>query len=94
MVLAHEAFRTWSHTALEDRIHVLRALYHRFGQEKENLSQSIAREMGMPIKLAREEVLAGLNYYLWYLDHAEQYLSPEVTFEDQNQMHTLYYEPR
>lgn len=50
--------------------------------------------MGMPIRLARDEVGYGLSYFLWYLDHAEKYLSPEVTFESDTEIHTVYYEPR
>lgn len=50
--------------------------------------------MGMPIRLARDEVQYGLNYFLWYIEHAEQYLSPEVTYESDAEIHTVYYEPR
>mgnify|MGYP000989602993 FL=1 len=48
----------------------------------------------MPIKLARDEVQYGLNYFSWYLDNAEKYLSPENTFESDTEIHTVYYEPK
>jgi acyl-CoA reductase-like NAD-dependent aldehyde dehydrogenase len=50
--------------------------------------------MGMPIRLARDEVQYGLNYFLWYLDNAEKYLTPEVTFESESEVHTVFYEPK
>lgn len=50
--------------------------------------------MGMPIRLARDEVQYGLTYFLWYLDNAEKYLSPEITFENETEIHTVSYEPK
>jgi acyl-CoA reductase-like NAD-dependent aldehyde dehydrogenase len=61
---------------------------------KEAIAQSISTEMGMPIRLARDEVQYWLNYFLWYLDTAEKYLSPEVTFENETEIHTVFYEPK
>lgn len=94
LAIARDAFKSWKTISVEDRVQTLRALYHRFVQEKENLAESISSEMGMPIRLAREEVLTGLTYFLWYLDNAEKYLMPEVTFEDKNQLHMIEYEPK
>ena len=62
--------------------------------EKESLARSVASEMGMPIKTARDDIGYGLTYFLWYLDNAEKYLSPEVTFESDTEIHTVYYEPK
>jgi selenocysteine lyase/cysteine desulfurase len=50
--------------------------------------------MGMPIRLARDEVQYGLNYYLWYLDNAASSLTPEVVFENETEIHTVYYEAK
>lgn len=94
LAIARDAFKSWKTISVEDRVQTLRALYHRFVQEKENLAESISSEMGMPIRLAREEVLMGLTYFLWYLDNAEKYLMPEVTFEDKNQLHMIEYEAK
>ena len=94
LAIAQDAFKSWKILSVEDRVHTLRALYHHFVHEKENIAESIATEMGMPIRLAREEVLTGLSYFLWYLDNAEKYLSPEITFEDKDQLHMVHYEAK
>jgi succinate-semialdehyde dehydrogenase / glutarate-semialdehyde dehydrogenase len=50
--------------------------------------------MGMPIRQARDEVAYGMIYMRWYIDHAVEYLSPEITRETSTELHTVYYEPR
>lgn len=91
---ARRAQTLWSSMAVTERVRLLRALYDTFAGQKEMLATSIATEMGMPIRLARDEVQYGLNYMLWYLDHAEVNLSPEVVFENDTEIHTLYHEPK
>ncbi|GAB0174908.1 MAG: succinate-semialdehyde dehydrogenase [Candidatus Altimarinota bacterium] len=91
---AHDAFLLWKKTPLKKRVDFLREAYGLFLSRKEELAQSVASEMGMPIKLARDEVQYGLNYFIWYLDNAEKYLSPEVTYENEGEIHTVYYEPK
>jgi succinate-semialdehyde dehydrogenase/glutarate-semialdehyde dehydrogenase len=63
-------------------------------EQKEILAQSVSSEMGMPIRLARDDIQYGLNYFLWYLGNAETYLSPDVTFENSTEIHTVFYEPK
>lgn len=84
----------WAWLEVSQRVKSLRKVYDRSLEKKEILSQSVATEMGMPIRLARDEVQYGLNYFLWYLDHAEEYLSPEVTHETETEIHTVFYEPK
>lgn len=86
--------KEWASRQVSERVRLLRKVYDRSLEKKEMLSQSVATEMGMPIRLARDEVQYGLNYFLWYLDHAEKYLSPEVTFENDREIHTVFYEPK
>lgn len=84
----------WKNTSLKQRIMHLRKVYDRFVEKKEILAHNVAEEMGMPIRLARDEVQYGLNYFLWYLENALKYLSPEITFENETEIHTVYYEPK
>ena len=91
---ARIAGKSWGYSPLTERIRLLRDVYERFIEQKEILAHSITSEMGMPIRLARDEVQYGLNYFLWYLDHAEKYLTPEVTFENDTEIHTVFYGPK
>jgi len=91
---AQEAHKVWKNTPLNERIFFLREIYDSFVQQKEILAQSVAIEMGMPIRLARDEVQYGLNYFIWYLDNAERYLVPEVVFESETELHTVHYESK
>ena len=94
IVSAKKAWELWSQTPLSQRITIMRWVYELFLGKKEILAASVAWEMGMPIRLARDEVQYGLNYFLWYLDHAEEYLCPEITFENDSEIHTVFYEPK
>lgn len=91
---AQEAHKVWKNTPLHERIFFLKEIYDSFVQQKEILAQSVAIEMGMPIRLARDEVQYGLNYFIWYLDNADRYLSPEIVFESETELHTVHYESK
>lgn len=91
---ARIAYATWSHTPVSKRVTYLREVYDGIVENREILAQGVAREMGMPIRLARDEVGYGISYCAWYLDNAEKYLAPEVTHEDENEIHTVTYEGR
>ncbi len=88
------AFKTWAYMPISQRVSYLRWIYEKCRDQTETLAHSIACEMGMPVRLARDEVQYGLGYFLWYLDNAEKYLSPEVTFENDTEIHTVYCEPK
>lgn len=91
---SRKAHSIWKNTHLSERISVLQEVYNSFVNQKEILAQSVATEMGMPIKLARDEVQYGLNYFLWYLENSERQLTPEVVFENETELHTVHYESK
>ncbi len=86
--------KDWAETPVQKRISLLRSLYDDFVTAKESIAKSVASEMWMPIRLARDEVQYGLSYFLWYLDNAESSLAPEVVFESDTEIHTVFYEPK
>jgi succinate-semialdehyde dehydrogenase / glutarate-semialdehyde dehydrogenase len=91
---AHRSHILWADMPVAERVRLLRELYDIFSRQKETIATSIATEMGMPIRIARDEVGYGLRYMLWYLDHAEESLAPEVVFENDTEIHTVTHEPK
>lgn len=91
---AKEASESWKRSTLDSRITILRGLYDAFDSRREDIAKSIAQEMGMPIRQARDEVQYGLTYFLWYLENATSCLSPEITFENDTEKHEIHYEPK
>ncbi len=91
--LAHESQKQWKEIGLSKRIEILKNLVSLFIEKKENLVLLASKEMGMPISQAEEDFDSGIEYLTWYLDNAEKYLNPEITYEDKQEVHKVYYEP-
>lgn len=91
---SREKQKEWADTPLAMRVNYLREVYEKCTLQKESIARSVAEEMGMPIKLARDEVQYGLGYFLWYLNNAESSLAPEVVYENETEIHTVFYEPK
>jgi aldehyde dehydrogenase (NAD+) len=53
VVAARKAFALWSAATLEERIALLRRVLEGFNRRKEDLSQAMSQEMGVPIAAAR-----------------------------------------
>jgi acyl-CoA reductase-like NAD-dependent aldehyde dehydrogenase len=53
---SRSAQKKWGHMSVTDRVSLLRGVYERCIMSKEAIAQSISTEMGMPIRLARDEV--------------------------------------
>lgn len=90
---AHKAKKDWRELGINGRIGLLRKAGQRFEKDKEQLAKLIAQEMGMPIKDARYDMDEGSKYVNSYLDTANEYLSPEVTFENDKERHEVHHEP-
>ena len=90
---AREAQKEWRNLGLAERISILRKAFEEFKNRKEEIALLEAREMGMPITDALGGFDAGLSFANWYFDNAEKYLSPETTFEDDKEIHQVFYEP-
>jgi acyl-CoA reductase-like NAD-dependent aldehyde dehydrogenase len=91
---AKNAQKNWKNHSVRERSQILKLVYTACVNEREKLEKSIAQEMGMPIRQARDEVTLGLTYFLWYIDNAENIFDPEVTRETDTELHVVYYEPR
>ncbi len=91
--LAHKAFETWSRMALKERVSLIGKVFEEFDRRKEEFALLEAKEMGMPLSEALIDYEGSLHYAQWYLENAEKYLTPETTFEDEKEIHQVYYEP-
>src|SRR5436305_9141518 len=59
VIAAQEAFPKWSQTPVERRAEILKAIADGIEERTEEIAELIAREVGMPVKLARM-IQAGL----------------------------------
>lgn len=91
--LAKKVQKEWWNLGLAGRISFLRKAFEEFKNRKEELALLEAREMGMSITDALGGFDSALNYANWYFDNTEKYLSPETTFEDDKEIHQVFYEP-
>ncbi len=94
IIKAKKAFTVWSQTSLLERISILNTFLEACKNKKDEIARFISLEMGMPLFVCKEvDVDLGLLHLEGYLKYAEQWLAPEVTYENEQEIHTLYYEP-
>ena len=83
----------WAALGVAKRVELLRKTFVEFLNRKEELALLEAREMRMPVARALSDVDATMDYANWYFDNAEKYLASEITFENDKEIHEVYYEP-
>lgn len=92
--LARDSLIKWNLIGLDKRIEIIKEVVNKFKEKKEQLALLISREMGMPINQAIIEIDSGIEYFEWYLNNAIKYISPEITFENEKEVHRVFYEPK
>lgn len=91
---AHAARGAWRDLGIDGRNQVLTKFYSLIEKSTETLARLQASEMGMPINDATIDIEDGVRYLKWYSEHAKECLAPEVSYEDDQSIHTVYREPR
>jgi succinate-semialdehyde dehydrogenase/glutarate-semialdehyde dehydrogenase len=91
--LTRNAQKKWGIIGVQERVRFLQKALEEFKSRKSEFTLLESREMGMPINEAITDFDATLDYANWYFDNAEKYLSPETTFEDDKEIHRVFYEP-
>lgn len=95
VVKARAAFPAWSALSIKERVEILNTVYDALQARCDEIGALITKEMGMPASVRnRIDINGGLAYMRGYLDHAEEWLAPEVTFQNEHEVHTLYFEGR
>lgn len=91
--LAHDALKNWREIGLEKRVEIIRKIIDELKSNKDELALIQSTEIGMPLTDTLTDVDGSNDYAYWYLDNAVKYLSPETTFENETEIHQVYYEP-
>ena len=95
IINARKAQPAWLHLTVSERVTFLERLNQKFIARKNDIGSIMAQEMGMPISVCNQiDIDPGLLYMRGYLDFAEQWLAPEITYETKEEIHTLFFEPR
>lgn len=91
--LARNAQKEWRSLSVKKRVELLQKAAEDLKSRKVEFTLLESREMGMPINEAIIDFDATFDYANWYFDNAEKYLSPETTFENDREIHQVFYEP-
>ncbi|HEX4068659.1 MAG TPA: aldehyde dehydrogenase family protein [Candidatus Babeliales bacterium] len=95
IIKARKTQPAWTQLTVAERVTFLRKLSQAFTARRDDIKFIMAKEMGMPISLCDQiEIDMGLRYLQGYLDYAEQWLAPEITYETDEEIHILFFEPR
>ncbi len=91
---ARLAQSSWRALGIEGRNKILRTFYDLIEINKQELAELQSNEMGMIINEAGGDIEGSIDYLRWYSDHATEHLSPYTTFENDQEIHQVYREPR
>ncbi|MCX2696635.1 aldehyde dehydrogenase family protein [Ochrobactrum chromiisoli] len=90
---ARKAFPLWSETPAEERIGYLRRIVDVYERRLEEMAQAISKEMGAPIKLAREsQAAAGLSHTKAFIAAFENFEFEEI-LSPKHPNQTIVHEP-
>jgi acyl-CoA reductase-like NAD-dependent aldehyde dehydrogenase len=90
---ARKAFPAWRDMGVQKRLTILAKLRDQFITNKQKLAELMTMEMGMPMTQTLFTVDRAVLYMNWSLENAERVLTPEVTYEDANEIHEILFEP-
>lgn len=91
---ARQAQQPWRELGIEGRNKILRNFYDLIEKNKQELAELQSKEMGMTISESIGDIEGDLNYLRWYSDNAAEHLAPYTTFENDQEIHRVYREPR
>lgn len=90
---ARKALKSWKELGIAGRVKILHTFVENLTKKQAEFAALIAKEMGMPISQSTHDVAGAIDYFTWYLENAQKYLSPEVVYEDDTMIHTVHFEP-
>ncbi len=90
---AHKAQQAWHTLPITKRIEAVASFVAICKERREDLAQITTLETGRPIFSSRADVAKGIECFVAYLSTAEKYLAPQVTLENDKEIHTVHREP-
>ena len=93
VALANEAMMMWKEFGLQKRINLLEPIYEEFKTRKDEIVLLTTKETGRALKESESAVSGHLDKIRWFLDNAESALSDEITYENEESIHKIVYEP-
>ena len=91
---SRKAFESWGYLSLEQRLVYIQKLYDLIKDKKREFAELITNEMGMPISETLFDIDSGLEHIKWYMDNAGKIIGDKVTYEDDNEIDKIIYEPK
>ena len=85
--------KEWKELGVKKRLETIRPLYDRFDQKKEEIAWLITRETGKPIRESLGGMPYHFKYFKWFLENAEEALADKITYQDENTLHRIVFEP-
>lgn len=84
----------WGKLTLSERIEYIQKLCDIIRNKKQEFAELLTNEMGMPISESLYDVDSGLECIEWYMNNAEKAIGEKVTYEDQNEIDKVIFEPK
>lgn len=94
VINSKKAFDIWGYITLEERISYIQKLYEVIKNKKQELAELITNEMGMPISESLYDIDNGLEHIEWYMNNAENIIGEKTTYEDQQEIDKVFFEPK
>lgn len=88
--LAQTAFENWRKLTYRERGEVLKRVAKELRRQKVNIAQTMAREMGKPVKEGEPETEKAALCAEFYADHAQKFLASETIESDAQHSYVCY----
>src|SRR5688572_4699023 len=88
-----EGQRIWSAVSLVQRLNVIEKFHELLDTEKEELAQTLTKEVGKPLQQSYNELNGARNRIRYFLDNSEKHLAEEWITEEGGTREKIVYEP-
>ncbi len=93
VALAKDVQREWKELGVRKRIELIKPIFLEFKRRSKELALLITKEIGKPIKESFDEVKFSEFYFKSFISDGVRYVSSEVSYEDDNFIHKIVYDP-